>query len=120
MTVEWRGAAWRRKWAWALADGVQAVGASTWTTISFEKVESETGPSIWVYLIRADGKKQPLREVTWCFGNDAENWNVGIAAYVARPNKDGAEPLEAQFKDLEVTFESFKQDIWYDEETQPE
>lgn len=42
-----------------------------------------------------------------------------MAAYVARPSKDGGS-LTAEFKDLEVNWGEFKLDISYDENSQPE
>lgn len=53
---------------------------------------------VWVYWVK-DDKKQPLREVTWCFADEGD---VVVGAYAARPGKEADGTLEVKFKGLAV------------------
>ena len=65
--------------------------------------------SLWVYLVGNDGKRRPIREITWVFetlsdGEQSEQ-SLCIGVYAARPkqdqdNREGR--LEVVFQDLEI------------------
>jgi regulation of enolase protein 1 (concanavalin A-like superfamily) len=57
------------------------------------------GAGLWVYAVQGT-EKMPLREVAWFFA-DEEEWEVSVAAYVAKPATEG-EGLVAGFRGLEV------------------
>ena len=48
------------------------------------KMESNEDGSLWVYMVRADGKSSPIREVTWwaILNNHDDCW---IGVYAAKP-----------------------------------
>jgi uncharacterized protein len=83
-----------------------AAGAETWTTLSVEKEEDEHGVSLWVYNIRDSGEKIPLREITWVFGHDSEQWDLQVLAMAARPEKKASQELEVKVKDMEIKWKS--------------
>jgi uncharacterized protein len=97
-------------WAdWSLAplpldDG--ASGADVWTTISIEKEGDEHGVSLWVYHVKDDGEKVPLREITWVYGHDPDAWFLQILAMAARPEKRAKQDLEVAVKDMSVNWAS--------------
>ncbi|KAM3074381.1 hypothetical protein ACMFMG_002813 [Clarireedia jacksonii] len=64
--------------------------------ITIEARKEEMG--LWVYWVKG-GEKQPLREVAWWF---AEEGDVVVGAYAARPGKEVDETLEVKFKGLAV------------------
>ncbi|KAK1981762.1 hypothetical protein LZ30DRAFT_749830 [Colletotrichum cereale] len=77
-------------------------------TVYAEKAQDELGLSLWVYYVKQDGTKEPLREVTWVYGDDdasGKDWNLTVGALVARPAKNVGCDLEVQFKDFEVQWE---------------
>jgi uncharacterized protein len=97
-------------WAdWSVApievgDGITA--AETWTTISIEKEEDEHGVSLWIYHVRDTGEKVPLREVTWVFGHDPDQWNIQVLAMAARPEKKAVGDLEVSIKEMAIRWRS--------------
>jgi uncharacterized protein len=65
------------------------------------EMKAEKG-SIWVWLLEQDGKRTPLREVTWWadLPSDAECW---IGVYAAKPAPGGeTEDLTVNFSDLSI------------------
>lgn len=78
-----------------------------WTTISIERASDEHGASLWVYLVRDEGDKFPLREICWVYGNDGGDydptaWRLEVSAMAARPAKTAGEALEVKVRGLEV------------------
>ena len=123
-----------RSWKW-LKTGIEfydgrpyigTVGCDTWAdwslleldgdqvTVEIER-EVENGnktASLWVYIISDDGKRRPIREVTWVIGtlSDTEqnDQSLCIGVYAAKPkmdegNKEGK---------LEVTFQLLEIETW--------
>ncbi|KAH8820089.1 hypothetical protein F5884DRAFT_37563 [Xylogone sp. PMI_703] len=90
------------RWAdWSLVaiDGEQAEKG---VTIEFERRDKDD--TLWAYVLGADGKRQPLREVTWAL---AEFEEVGklecwVGVYAAKPTADKEEQFVVQFRDFEV------------------
>jgi regulation of enolase protein 1 (concanavalin A-like superfamily) len=76
-----------------------------WTTISIVKETDQHGVSLWVYQIDQTGEKRSLREVTWVYGLDAEQWDLEILAMAARPEVNSSEKLEVTFRDIEIHWE---------------
>lgn len=93
-------------WAdWSIApmpqsDRVQAGQKSV--SILIEKKESPTGSCLWVYFV--DGETQtPMREICWPFGEASmDDWELEVGAFVARPDKQGSDKLEAEFEAFDV------------------
>jgi regulation of enolase protein 1 (concanavalin A-like superfamily) len=64
--------------------------------------------SLWIYVIGAEGKRRPIREITWVFGshepgNSYKTCRVGV--YAAKPKgdeDDKARSLTVTFKNLEI------------------
>ncbi|KAJ6445291.1 hypothetical protein O9K51_00050 [Purpureocillium lavendulum] len=73
-------------------------------TILIERETSHNGNCLWVYHVdAATGRRTPMREINWPFGEPAEpGWELEVAAAVARPAKDTSEKLEATFTDFVV------------------
>ncbi|GKU08753.1 unnamed protein product, partial [Fusarium langsethiae] len=72
-------------------------------TFEMEKING----SLWVYVVGSDGKRTPLRKLTWVFDMKPERdiW-VGVAACM--PKGDGTSDggsLAVQFRDFSVTTE---------------
>ncbi|KAL8319673.1 hypothetical protein RB597_006430 [Gaeumannomyces tritici] len=73
----------------------------------FSKVVVEKGgddpkaPTLWVRLVAEDGTKKPLREITWVFDTAIADWELEVAAYVARP-KPADDTLTALFQGFDV------------------
>jgi hypothetical protein len=83
-------------------------GKDTWTTVLVERATGSDGKGVswWVYELLDSGEKIPLREVCWIYGS-GEDWELEVAAYVARPAKDGVdESLVAEFKGFSVEWET--------------
>jgi regulation of enolase protein 1 (concanavalin A-like superfamily) len=78
------------------------------------EVERETkdetgvyGGSLWVYLVKEDGRRTGVREVTWAFTKPTlELGAISLGVYAARPTKtaNGGEGV------LEVSYSNFKID----------
>ena len=80
-----------------------AAGAETWTTIAVEKAVDHHGTSLWVYHVREDGAKVPLREVCWAYGDgDAETWELEVLGMAARPEQKAESSLEVALREWEV------------------
>ncbi|KND90127.1 Uncharacterized protein TOPH_05247 [Tolypocladium ophioglossoides CBS 100239] len=72
-------------------------------TISVEREDGASGTSLWIHHVGDGGKKTPMREICWPFGEAAgEGWELEVAAAVARPAKDTADKLEAGFDNFVV------------------
>ncbi|KAL8381560.1 hypothetical protein RB595_005713 [Gaeumannomyces hyphopodioides] len=73
----------------------------------FSKVVVEKGgddpkaPTLWVRLVTEEGVKKPLREITWVFDTAIADWELEVAAYVARP-QPANDTLTATFQGLDV------------------
>lgn len=85
---------------WSLAP--PAEGATSATI----EIERERG-SLWVYLVREDGKRTAVREVTWGFTETTlELGAISLGVYTARPTKaaDGGEEgaLEVLYSDFKI------------------
>jgi regulation of enolase protein 1 (concanavalin A-like superfamily) len=79
-----------------LAEGATSV------TIEVER----KGGSLWVYLVKEDGRRIAVREVTWGFTEPTlELGAISLGVYTARPTKttDGGEEGA-----LEVSYSNFK------------
>ncbi|OHX00167.1 hypothetical protein CSPAE12_01084 [Colletotrichum incanum] len=77
-------------------------------TVLVEKVHDDLGLGLWIYYVKQDGTKEPLREVCWVYGDDdasGTDWNLTVGALAARPAKDAKSDLEVQFKDFDVQWE---------------
>lgn len=77
------------------------------TNATFEAVRE--GHNLWIYLVRKDGQRQPLREVKWAFVDymDAaekyQDMRVGVYAAKPSPNDDDETAgIQARFRDLQV------------------
>jgi len=93
-------------------------GSSDWslvplaegTTSVTVEVERETkdetgGESLWVYLVKEDGKRTAVREVTWAFtGPTLELGAISSGVYTARPTK----AAEGEEGVLEVSYSNFR------------
>ena len=74
-----------------------------WTTVLVQREEDENGISLWFYQVLDNGKKVPLREVTWVFGDEPESWDLEVLAMAARPAEgEGVGDLEVEMKDMDV------------------
>jgi len=62
------------------------------------EMENASDGSLWVWLVASDGKKAPLREVTW-WGDVKENVECWIGVYAAKPAPHGEKD------DLVVSFD---------------
>ena len=70
-------------------------------TVQVRSEGDENGRSWWVYHV--DGEtRTPLREICWVADGQYADWNLEVAALVARPAKDGKDQLEAKFDDFTV------------------
>jgi len=88
-----------------------ALSTSDWSLLPVEngtvriRVERERGegPALWVYVLKENGDKLALREVTWFFeGSGHQELLVGV--YAARPTKESndTDELEVRFDNLVV------------------
>ncbi|KIX08028.1 uncharacterized protein Z518_02683 [Rhinocladiella mackenziei CBS 650.93] len=69
------------------------------------EMESAGDGSLWVWLLASDGKKSPLREVTWWgdLDKDTECW---IGVYAAKPAPHGEkDDLVVYFEELSIQLE---------------
>ena len=94
-------------WAdWSL---VELDGNQVTMEIEREVEFGEKTSSLWVYVIGKDGKRKPIREITWVFeallrGGQSED-SLCIGVYAARPKRDEDDKegkLEVIFKDLGI------------------
>lgn len=77
-----------------------AVGKKS-VSVQVRSEGDENGRSWWVYHV--DGEtKTPLREICWVADGQYADWNLEVAALVARPAKEGEGDLEAKFDGFEV------------------
>ncbi|KAF4303477.1 hypothetical protein GTA08_BOTSDO09038 [Botryosphaeria dothidea] len=73
------------------------VGEGGWPSATVEVERAEKGKAVWVYLRvpgrgGAEGRRVPIRELTWWFAEEDEGWEISVAVYAARPlRKEGAE-----------------------------
>ena len=73
-----------------------------------EVEQGEKTTSLWVYIVGADGKRKPIREITWVFDPLDENEQrtpYGIGAYAAKPTPDAGNNdarLVVSFSNLEI------------------
>lgn len=78
-------------------NGTQAV------SILIERHTDETGHCLWVYHVDGQGKKVPMREIAWVFGEDlGDGWDLEVAAAVARPAKETDDKFVADFDSFDV------------------
>ncbi|KAG9009426.1 hypothetical protein FRB94_012083 [Tulasnella sp. JGI-2019a] len=61
-------------------------------------------PSLWVYLMKENGERLAVREITWFFEGATTDHprELLVGAYTARPTKDPNRPGDTE--ELEVTF----------------
>ncbi|SPO04061.1 uncharacterized protein DNG_06744 [Cephalotrichum gorgonifer] len=82
-------------------------------TIVAQKSTDVHGTSIWMYKVGPDGERQALREICWVFALDGqgevgeggvggEGWEVEVAAYACRPDKEVSGELGAEFRDVKL------------------
>jgi uncharacterized protein len=89
-------------WSVALLADDGTSHTETWTTVSVEKEVDEHGVSLWVYQVRDNGEKVPLREVTWVFRHNRNQWNIEVLAMAASPEKKAIEDLKVSIKDMQI------------------
>ena len=64
------------------------------------------GGSLWVFLVKEDGRRTGVREVTWCFTEATlELGAISLGVYTARPTKSATGGEEGA---LEVSYSNFK------------
>jgi len=81
---------------WSIAPGlVRADGSATFELA----VVPEHDSALWFYVVKDDGTKVGLREVTWWKALDPDE-KIEVGGLVARPTEGSEEP-----QDLHVTFE---------------
>lgn len=89
------------RWAdWSL----RPLLAETKSTESAATVEMENASdgSLWIWLVSEEGKKLPLREVTW-WGDLAKETEIWIGVYAAKPAPHGEkDDLVVKFDGLEI------------------
>lgn len=74
------------------------------TSVTIE-VERKSG-SLWVYLVKEDGKRTAVREVTWGFTDTTLALGaISLGVYAARPTKTAGGGEEGA---LEVSYSDFK------------
>lgn len=73
-------------------------------TILVRKEGDENGGSWWVYCVEGD-EEIPLREICWVADPKLANWQVDVAALVARPAKEDDAVLDATFDEFVVKWE---------------
>ena len=85
-----------------LAEGATSV------TIEVEretKHEASGGVSLWAYLVREDGRRTAVREITWAFAEHMlELGAISLGVYTARPTKTADRGDEGA---LEVSYSNF-------------
>ncbi|KAI9805557.1 MAG: hypothetical protein M1825_000808 [Sarcosagium campestre] len=59
------------------------------------------GPSLWVYLVGAEGGRTALREVSWVFADGDLAGDLLVGVYAANPTR-AAEQLEVKFQNLVI------------------
>lgn len=64
------------------------------------RIETHDDGSLWVYVIDEEGKKHPMREVTW-WGELDNDTEVYIGPAAAKPSQEGGD-LTVDFSDLMV------------------
>lgn len=75
-------------------------------TILVQREDDDMGRGMWVYQLRDDGVKVPMREIAWVYADDGgDGWELEVSALVARPGKDTTEALEAKFEKFDVKWE---------------
>lgn len=74
---------------------------------TIEMVRTET--TLWIYLLRSDGSRQPLRENKWAFLGLAEaegkQQSMRVGVYVAKPTPDSDDkkaPVKVEFENLQL------------------
>ncbi|KAK2825752.1 hypothetical protein FQN49_007401 [Arthroderma sp. PD_2] len=95
----------RDRWAdWSLSPipvgdgtaGSDEVGA----TIEMERRARDQ--TLWVYAVKDDGERVPMREVTWMF-EDEEKLECWVGVYVCRPSAEtGLGELAVSFSQLDI------------------
>ena len=73
-----------------------------WTTIAVDREADGNGSSLWVYHVLEDGRRVPLREICWVYGDAPEDWLVEVSAMAARPEKKATANLEVSVRDMVV------------------
>lgn len=70
---------------------------------TIEVARRKEDQTLWIYLVDGvDGKRVPVREVTWAFA-DEEAVECWVGVYAARPAKESElGKLEVRFSQLEV------------------
>ncbi|KAK1964448.1 hypothetical protein LY78DRAFT_582468, partial [Colletotrichum sublineola] len=95
-------------WAdWSIVP-LAAFGDTESVTVLVENAQDNLGLSLWIYYVKLDGTKEPLREVCWVYGDDdasGKDWKLTVGALAARPAKDAKSNLEVQFKDFDVQWQ---------------
>jgi uncharacterized protein len=87
---------------WSL---VPLAGGATSVTIEVEREAKDERESLWVYLIKEDGRKIAVREVTWGFSEaTSELGAISLGVYTARPTKTANGGEEGA---LEVSYSNF-------------
>lgn len=63
-------------------------------------IETHADKSLWVFLLGENGKKHPVREVTW-WGELDQHTEVKVGPAAAKPSKEGGD-LVVSFSDLQL------------------
>ncbi|KAK3627960.1 hypothetical protein LTR56_018950 [Elasticomyces elasticus] len=85
---------------WSLAPTPQDGGDGR--TATFEAVKD--GTTLWVYVV-VDGKRQALREIKWAFVDVADDEELKVGVYAAKPTPDEGDEkagVEVGFSGLSV------------------
>ena len=95
--------------AWADWSLHELEGGQVTVEVEREVENGEKTASLWVYVVGKDGKRRPIREITWVFedilGREEIEKVLCVGVYAARPkmdedNREGR--LEVTFTDLVI------------------
>ncbi|KAI1826237.1 hypothetical protein F4861DRAFT_120680 [Xylaria intraflava] len=105
------------RWAdWSISPLTRAVDPERGITLEAVREGDEHGSSIWIYHLVLDpvtghvAERIPLREICWILADldedGGEDRVLDISPLVARPEKNAAEPLSAEFREFTVVWDS--------------
>ncbi|KAM5438872.1 hypothetical protein McanMca71_000615 [Microsporum canis] len=95
----------RDRWAdWSLSPipaGEDLAGCDE-VGVTIEMKRRPKDQTLWVYAVKEDGERVPMREVTWLF-EDEEKLECWVGVYVCRPSSEaGLGDLTVSFSQLDV------------------
>ncbi|KAI1812088.1 hypothetical protein GGS20DRAFT_587871 [Poronia punctata] len=91
---------------WSISPGSGRGGEGEEVTVEVVREGDEHGRSIWIYHVGEEGKRTPLREITWFLADEdgEEDWVLDVSPLVARPEKNAEGELVVEFRDFEVVW----------------